>query len=223
MNFQLGLIAKKIGMTQIFDEDGTRIPVTVLAAAGNTVTAHRTAERDSYVALQVGFDETTERRTTKPKAGQFKAAGVTPRRCVREFRVPASALSDYPVGSDLPLSIFDEGAVVDVTGTSKGKGFQGVIKRHHMEGEKRSHGQHEVYRHGGSIGCRKTPGRVHLGKRMAGHMGHERVTQQNLRIAKVMSDEGLILVRGAVPGPNNGYVTVRHSVKTAIRAGKNKG
>lgn len=213
MNFQLGLIAKKIGMTQIFDEEGNRIPVTVLAAAGNTVTAHRTAERDAYVALQVGFDEKSEHRTNKPDAGQFKAAGVTPRRCVREFRVPASALGEYPVGSALPLSIFDEGAVVDVTGTSKGKGFQGVIKRHHMEGEKRSHGQHEVYRHGGSIGCRLTPGRVLPGKKMAGQMGNERVTVQNLEIARVMDEQGVLLVRGPVPGAKNGYVVIRHAIK----------
>ena len=223
MNFQLGLIAKKIGMTQIFDEDGTRIPVTVLAAAGTTVTAHRTAERDGYVALQLGFGEKDSKRTNKPDAGQFRAAGVTPRYCVRELRVAESVLTDHPVGSDIPLSIFGEGEIVDVTGTSKGKGFQGVIKRHNMRGEMAAHGQHEVYRHGGSLGCRKTPGRVMPGKRMAGHMGNARVTQQNLKIAKIMNDEGLILVRGAIPGANNGYVTVRRSVKTAIRAGKNKG
>ncbi len=223
MNFQLGLIAKKIGMTQIFDENGTRIPVTVLVAAGNTVTAHRTTERDGYVALQIGFGEKRSQRTNKPDAGRFSTAGVTPRYCVRELRVAESELGEHPVGSDLPLSIFGEGDIVDVTGTSKGKGFQGVIKRHHMEGEKRSHGQHEVYRHGGSIGCRKTPGRVMLGKRMAGHMGNQRVTQQNLKIAKIMADEGLILVRGTIPGSNNGYVTIRRSIKTAIRAGKNRG
>lgn len=223
MNFQLGLIAKKIGMTQIFDEDGNRIPVTVLAAAGNTVTAHRTAERDGYVALQLAFDEKKPHRTNKADAGHFRAAGVSPRYRLREFRVAADALGAHPVGADVPVTIFTEGELVDVAGVSKGKGYQGVMKRHNMEGEKATHGQHEFYRHGGSIGCRKTPGRVHPGKRMSGRMGNERVTQQNLKIAKIMADQGLILVSGTIPGSDNGYVTIRHSVKAAIRAGKNKG
>jgi large subunit ribosomal protein L3 len=222
MNLQLGLIAKKIGMTQIFLEDGTRVPVTVLAAGGNAVTAHRTTERDGYIAVQLAFGEKKEHRATKAELGHFKAAGVTPRYRVREFRVPAAVLAQHPVGAEVPVSIFNEGEFVDVTGTSKGKGFQGVMKRHNMAGEKRTHGQHEFFRHGGSIGCRKTPGRVHLGKRMSGHMGAETVTQQNLKVAKVLADQGLILVRGAIPGANNGYVLIRHAVKAAIRAGKNK-
>jgi large subunit ribosomal protein L3 len=221
MNLQLGLIAKKIGMTQIFLEDGTRVPVTVLAANGNAVTGHRTVERDGYVAIQLAFDEKKEHRTTKPELGAFKAVGVSPRYKVREFRTAASVLSAHPVGSEVPVTIFAEGELVDVSGTSKGKGYQGVIKRHHMEGEKRTHGQHEFYRHGGSIGCRKTPGRVHLGKRMTGHMGAETVTTQNLQVAKILPEKGLILVRGTIPGSANGYVMIRHAVKTAIRAGKN--
>ncbi len=223
MNFQLGLIAKKIGMTQIFAEDGTRVPVTVLHVAGNVVTAHRTEERDGYTALQVGFEEKKESRANKAELGLFKKAGVTPRKQLREFRVAPGRLGEFPVGGDLTAGVFSEGALVDVTGTSKGKGYQGVIKRHNMEGEKNSHGQHEFFRHGGSIGCRKTPGRVHRGKRMTGHMGDERVTCQNLKVAKIDLESGLVLVRGPVPGANNTYVTIRHAIKPAIRANQNTG
>ncbi|MBK7824395.1 50S ribosomal protein L3 [Nannocystis sp.] len=223
MNFQLGLIAKKIGMTQIFAEDGTRVPVTVLHVAGNVVTAHRTVERDEYTALQVGFEEKKESRVNKPELGLFKKAGVTPRKEIREFRVAPGKLSEFPVGGDLSATLFAEGALVDVTGISKGKGYQGVIKRHNMEGEKNSHGQHEFFRHGGSIGCRKTPGRVHRGKRMTGHMGDDRVTCQNLKVAKIDAENSLILVRGPIPGAANCYVTIRHAIKPAIRANTNTG
>lgn len=223
MNFQLGLIAKKIGMTQIFAEDGARVPVTVLQVSGNVVTAHRTVERDGYTAIQVGFAEKKESRATKPELGAFKKAGVTPRCEVREFRVAPARLGEFPVGTDLGAAVFAEGSLVDVSGISKGKGFQGVIKRHNMEGEKNSHGQHEFFRHGGSIGCRKTPGRVHRGKRMTGHMGSERVTSQNMKVARIDAENGIVLVRGPVPGGNNGYVTIRQAVKPAIRAGKNTG
>lgn len=224
MQTEMGLIAKKIGMTQLFQDDGTRVPVTVLEAKGNVITAHRTEARDGYTALQVGFDDQKASRLTKAQLGHFAKSEVAPKRNVRELRVPADTLETHPVGSEVELdSVFEAGAVVDVTGTSKGKGFQGVIKRHNMRGEKQSHGQHEVYRHGGSIGCRLTPGRVLKGKRMAGQMGNERVTVQNLKIVKVMKDEGLILVSGAIPGGKNGLVTVRHSVKFAARArGKKK-
>ena len=219
MQTEMGLIAKKIGMTQLFQEDGTRVPVTVLEAKGNVVTAHRTDERDGYTALQIGFGEQKASRMTKPQLGHFAKSEVSPMKKVRELRVATDKLESHPVGSEVELdAVFEEGAVVDVTGTSKGKGFQGVIKRHNMRGEKRTHGQHEVYRHGGSIGCRLTPGRVLKGKRMAGQMGNERVTVQNLKIVKVTKDEGLILVSGPIPGGKNGIVTVRHSVKSAARA-----
>ncbi len=223
MNFQLGLIAKKIGMTQIFAEDGTRIPVTVLHVGGNVVTAHRTAERDGYTALQVGYDPQKEQRMRKPELGAFKKSGIAPVREIREFRVATARLNEYPVGHALGPDLFTTDALVDVTGTSKGKGYQGVIKRHNMEGEKNTHGQHEFFRHGGSIGCRKTPGRVHRGKRMTGHMGDDRVTVQNLKVAGIDAEAGLILVRGPIPGANNGYVTIRHAIKPAIRANKNSG
>lgn len=218
MNLQPGLIAKKLGMTQLFLEDGTRVPVTVLSVKGNTVTAHRTQERDGYTALQVGFLDQKPSRLTKADLGRFQKVEVSPRKHVREFRVPADLLDKHPVGQDLPLDLFEEGSVVDVTGTSKGKGFQGVIKRHHMRGTKATHGVHEYYRHGGSIGCRLTPGRVVPGKKMAGQMGNERKTIQNLTVARVMTDEGLILVRGSIPGANNGIVLLRRSHKAALRA-----
>jgi large subunit ribosomal protein L3 len=218
MDLPPGLLAKKLGMTQLFRDDGTRVPVTVLLVRKNTVTAHRTRERDGYTALQVGFDEQRPNRVNKPDIGRFRAAGVSPRRHVREFRVAADELERHPIGSDLPVELFEEGTLVDVTGTSKGKGFQGVIKKHHMSGKPATHGTHEYFRHGGSIGCRLTPGRVIPGKRMPGQMGNERVTVQNLEVARVLPDEGVVLVRGAVPGARNGYVTIRRARKDVVRA-----
>lgn len=218
MNVQPGLIAKKLGMTQIFLPDGTRLPVTVLSVKGNTVTAHRTMERDGYTALQVGFEEQKPSRMTKADLGRFKQAEVTPRKHVREFRVPADMLAQCPVGQDLTYDLFAEGTPVDVTGTSKGKGFQGVIKRHHMSGKPATHGVHEYFRHGGSIGCRLTPGKVAKGKRMGGQMGNVRKTQGGLSIARVLSEEGIILVRGSIPGANNSIVTIRRSQKSTVRA-----
>ena len=223
MNFQIGLIAKKLGMTQVFKADGDRVPVTVLQITGNTVTGHRTAERDGYTALQLGFAEKKDTRASKPEAGAAKAANVGNFYVHREFRVAAAALAAHPVGSKPGTELFAVGTRVDITGTSKGKGYQGVIKRHNMEGEKNSHGQHEFFRHGGSIGCRKTPGRVHRGKRMTGHMGDERVTLQNLEVIKIDAERGLVLVRGPIPGGKNGIVTIRQAIKPAIKAGNNKG
>ena len=218
MNHQMGLLTKKLGMTEYYNEDGDRIPVTVLLAKGNLVLGHRTEERDGYTAIQLAFDDQKPSRLSKPKLGQFKKIETAPKRKIKEFRVPAELLEKYPVGSEVPLELFAADQFVDVTGTSKGKGFQGVMKRHGMHGENRTHGQHEVYRHGGSIGCRLTPGRVLPGKRMAGQMGNETVTVQNLKVAKVLPEKGLILVRGPVPGGKNGYVQIRHAIKSAIRS-----
>jgi large subunit ribosomal protein L3 len=218
MNVQPGMVAKKLGMTQLFLEDGTRVPVTVLSVEGNAVLAHRTEERDGYTALQVGFGSQKPARLTKADLGRFKQANVAPRRIVREFRVTAAELEKYPVGSELPLEMFTEGGLVDVCGTTKGKGFQGVFKRHGMGGKPATHGTHEVFRHGGSIGCRLTPGRVLPGKRMAGQMGNVRQTTQNVRVAKVMAAEGVILVKGAVPGSRGQYITIRPAHKAAIRS-----
>lgn len=217
MNVQPGMVAKKLGMTQVFLEDGTRVPVTVLAVKGNTVLAHRTQERDGYTALRIGFDEQKPSRLTKADLGQFKKADVSPRKVVKEFRVPADLLEKYPVGSELPLDLFEAGIKVDVTGRTKGKGFQGVLKRHGMRGKPATHGTHEYFRHGGSIGCRLTPGRVLPGKRMGGHMGDVTQTTQNIQVARVMTEQGVLLVRGPIPGAAGSYVTVRRAHKQAIR------
>ena len=212
---KMGLLGKKIGMTQIFAEDGESIPVTVVLTGPCFVVGKRTVDRDGYSAVIVGFDEKPARLTNKAEAGQFKD-GLKPQRFVREFRLDAADLEKYTVGQQLaPLDVFAEKAPLDVTGVSKGKGFQGVIKRHHMRGKPRTHGNHEYFRHGGSIGCRLTPQRVHKGKRMAGHMGDETVTAQNLQLYKVMQEENVILIRGAVPGAKNQYVVVSNAVTRA--------
>lgn len=206
----IGLLGRKVGMTQVFAPDGERVPVTVIRTGPCVVVGKRTPERDGYSALQVGFEERPARLLNRPENGFFKKVGVKPQRFVREFRLPVDQVASFEVGQELkPSAVFNEGIAIDVTGQSKGKGFQGVIKRHHMNGTKASHGVHEFFRHGGSIGCRLTPGRVHKGKRMAGQMGNERVTIQNLQLFQILDDEDCILIRGAVPGPTGGVVTVK--------------
>lgn len=217
MAMQIGTLGKKIGMTQVFAEDGERIPVTVLQVGPTFVVGKRTEERDGYAALQLGFDEKPARRTNQPDRGFFKKAGVNPQRVVREFRLPADTVDKFEVGQELKISdIFEQGIPVDISGTSKGKGFQGVIKRHNMSGTKASHGVHEYFRHGGSIGCRLTPGRVVKGKRMAGQMGSEKVTVQNLQLVQIREDDNLILVRGAVPGASGSYVVVKKATTRTV-------
>ena len=209
-----GLIGKKLGMTQIFTEQGDRLAVTAIQAAGNVVVAKRTMEKDGYTAVQIGFGEKPLRLCTKPQLGHFTKAGVAPQRMVRELRLEAADLDKFEVGKPVPVDqIFKVGTYVDVIGTSKGKGYQGVMKRHHMPGFRATHGSHEFFRHGGSIGCRLTPGRVHKGKRMSGHMGDDRTTVQNLAIVDVLVDQGVILVEGSVPGGKNGVVMVKNATK----------
>jgi len=212
------MLAKKLGMTQLFLDDGTRVPVTVLSVKGNTVLAHRTEERDGYTAIQLAFDDQKASRLTKPDLGRFKQADVEPKKFVKEFRVGTDVLEKHAVGSEIPMDTFADGDRVDVTGTSKGKGFQGVMKKYNFEGKPATHGTHEYFRHGGSIGCRLTPGRVVPGKKMPGQMGSETKTLQNVHVARVMADEGLVLVRGPVPGANGCYVSIRRSHKQAARA-----
>ena len=206
---KMGLLGKKLGMTQVFADDGESVPVTVIQTGPCFVVAKRTTDRDGYSAVVLGFDEKPARLTNRPQAGQVKDTKLKPQRFVREIRIPAADADKLEVGQALtPGDVFKDGAVVDVTGTSKGKGYQGVIKRHHMSGMTRSHGTHEYFRHGGSIGCRLTPQRVHKGKRMAGQMGNEKKTVQNLQLLKIIADDNVILVRGAVPGSANEYVIV---------------
>ncbi len=210
MATRIGLLGKKIGMTQVFADDGERVPVTVILTGPNVVMGKRTVDNDGYSALVLGFGEKPARLVNRAAAGQAKAANVKPVRVIREFRLPAAEVDKFQVGQTISAKdIFvGDNVPVDVEGDSKGKGFQGVIKKHHMKGMTRTHGTHEYFRHGGSIGCRLTPQRVHKGKRMAGQMGNEKVTIQNLQVFKIIEEDNCILVRGAVPGGKNGIVVV---------------
>ena len=206
---KIGLLGKKIGMTQVFADDGESIPVTVIQTGPCHVVGTRTQERDGYTAVVLGFDEKPVRLANKPELGAAKNSGGKPQRFVREIRVSGEDLAKYTVGQTIGAKdVFEQGVPLDVEGWSKGKGYQGVFKRHHMAGKPRTHGNHEYFRHGGSIGCRLTPQRVHKGKRMAGQMGNEKVSQQNLQLYRIMEEENCILVRGSIPGATNGYVVV---------------
>jgi len=211
---RMGLIGKKVGVTQIF-QDGARIPVTVVELGPNVVVQKKTEHtKDGYAAVQLGFDEVEHRKVNKPMQGHFGKADVKPVRILREFRIPTEEVEGLEVGQNVVADIFQENEIVDVTGTSKGKGFQGVVRRYGMKGAKQAtHGTHEQFRHVGSIGCRTTPGEVHKGKRLPGHMGNRTVTTQNLRIVKIDLENNRVLVRGAVPGAKNGYVVIRKSAK----------
>ena len=206
-----GLLGTKLGMTQLWDENNRIVPVTVIAAGTNIVTQVRTPENDGYNAIQVGFGEIDGRKVTKPQAGHFSKAGTTPRRHLVEIRTAGA--SEFTVGQELAVDTFAPGEEVDVTGTSKGKGFAGTMKRHGFHGVSASHGAHRNHRKPGSIGACATPGRVFKGMRMAGRMGSETVTLQNLTVHAVDTDRGLILVKGAVPGPKGGLVVVRSAAK----------
>jgi len=196
-------------MTQVFAKGGELVPVTVVEAGPCTVVQKRTAEKDGYAAVQVGFGEKKTQRLTKAAREHRKKAGKMVS-VIREFPVA----SDLEVGAELKIAdVFKEGDLVDVTGVSKGRGYQGVIKRHHFSGFPASHGTHEYFRHGGSIGNRTHPGRVFKNKRMAGHMGDERVTTQNLAIVAVRAEENVLLIRGAVPGARGGLLVIRPAVK----------
>jgi large subunit ribosomal protein L3 len=219
MALKIGLLGKKLGMTQVFAEDGEAIPVTVIQTGPNVVVGTRTQERDGYSALVLGFDEKPVRLANKAEVGSVKAANAKPQRFVRELRLSADEVAKFTVGQVLgPKDVFADNTPVDVEGTSKGKGFQGVIKKHHMAGMTRAHGTHEYFRHGGSIGCRLTPQRVHKGKRMAGQMGNETKTVQNLQLFRVLADDNCILIRGSVPGSANDYVVVtKAATRTAYK------
>jgi large subunit ribosomal protein L3 len=219
MALHIGLLGKKIGMTQVFADDGEAVPVTVIQAGPNHVVGTRTIERDGYSALVLGFDEKPLRLANKAEIGQGKATNGKPQRFIREIRLAAEEVAKFTVGQTIgPKDVFADGAPIDVEGWSKGKGFQGVIKRHHMSGMTRAHGTHEYFRHGGSIGCRLTPQRVHKGKRMAGQMGNEKKTVQNLQLFRILEEDGVILVRGAVPGAQNDYVVVtKAATRTAYQ------
>ena len=206
-----GLLGTKLGMTQLWDENNRVVPVTVVAAATNVVTQVRGPEKDGYNAVQIGFGEIEGRKVSKPAAGHFAAAGVTPRRHLVEIRT-ADATS-YTVGQELSPEVFSAGEFVDVTATSKGKGFGGVMKRHGFHGVGASHGAHRNHRKPGSIGGCSTPGRVFKGMRMAGQMGGVAVTTQNVTVQAVDAEKGIVLLKGAVPGPKGGLVILRSAAK----------
>ena len=212
-----GLLGTKLGMTQTWDENNRIVPVTVVAAGTNVVTQVRTPEKDGYNAIQVGFGEIDGAKVTKPSAGQFVKAGVTPRRHVAEIRT--SDAPSYEVGQELSADLFAAGQEVDVTATSKGKGYAGVMKRHGFHGVGASHGAHRNHRKPGSIGACATPGRVFKGTRMAGRMGTETVTTQNVTVHAVDVEKGVILLKGAVPGPKGGLVMIRSAAKRTQEAG----
>jgi len=209
-----GLIAQKVGMTRVFTDEGNHVPVTVLKVDGCQVVAVRTKDKDGYTAVQLGAGSRKPKHTTKPMRGHFAKAGVEPRRKLVEFRVSEEALLD--VGAELSVEHFLTGQKVDVTGTSIGKGFAGAMKRHNFAGLRASHGVSLSHRSHGSTGNNQDPGRVWKGKKMAGHMGDVRVTTQNLVVVSTDAERGLILVRGAVPGSDGGWVLVSDAVKVGM-------
>jgi large subunit ribosomal protein L3 len=216
-NFK-GLLGTKLGMTQVFDANGRIVPVTVVQAGPCTVAQVKSPERDGYAAVQLAFGEVKPKRVNKPLKGHFAKSGVEPRRHLVELRTADAG--NYSTGQELkPGEVFSQGERVDVIGVSKGKGFAGVMKRHGFGGLGASHGTERKHRSPGSVGACATPGRVFKGLRMAGHMGHERVTVLNLEVAKIDPERNLLLVRGAVPGPKGGLVMVRSAVQTTEGVG----
>jgi large subunit ribosomal protein L3 len=209
-----GILGTKLGMTQVFDENNRIVPVTVVAAGPCVVTRIRTPEKDGYPAVQLAYGAIDPRKVTKPVAGHFAAAGATPRRHLVELRTADAA--EYQVGQEVTAELFTAGVVVDVVGTSKGKGTAGVMKRHGFAGLGASHGTQRKHRSPGSIGGCATPSRVFKGTRMAGRMGHVRVTTQNLTVHQVDVESGLLLIKGAVPGPKGGLVLVKTAVKGVL-------
>jgi large subunit ribosomal protein L3 len=212
---KIGLLGRKIGMTRVYDSNGKATPVTVIEAGGNSVVQVKTPEKEGYNAIQVGFETQKESRLNKAELGHFKKAAVEPKKLLREFRLPDEAQVTGDV--DLSVNQFQPGEFVDIIGRSKGKGFQGVVKKHNFAGQPAAHGS-KMHRRNGAIGNRSTPGRVWKNMGMPGHLGDERVTVQNLRVVQVRSEENVILISGAVPGANGSYVVVRPAKKKSSEA-----
>ena len=211
-----GILGKKLGMTQIFDEDNRVIPVTVVEAGPCVVTQIRTPETDGYSAIQIAYGDIDPRKAKKPQAGHFKKAGVNPRRFVTEIRMDDT--SGYELGQEFNATIFEGDSYVDVAGTTKGHGYAGAMKRHGFAGQGAAHGNQAAHRRVGGIGGAATPGRVFKGKRMAGRMGNDRVTTQNLKLQKIDAESNLLLIKGAIPGARGGLVTVKTAVKGGAHA-----
>ncbi len=211
MKKTLGIIGRKLGMTQIFLEDGSVVPATVIEAGPCKVIQKKTQEKDGYNALQLGFLPKEERKVNKPLAGHFKKAGAAPCYFVKEFRT--ENLEGYELGQEVTLNLFKPGDIVDITGLNKGRGFAGGIKRHGWHGFPASRGTHEYFRHGGSVSANSYPAHVFKGHRMPGHYGNKRVTLQNITVVEVKEDQNLILLKGGVPGAPNGWVLIRSATK----------
>jgi len=214
-----GLIGKKIGMTQIFSEAGKVIPVTVVEAGPCVVTQKKTDENDGYTALQLGYGDVSPKGVNKPEQGHFKKNDVPFKRHLREFKLEAAGdTGGYNVGDILKADVFTEGDIIDVCGMSKGKGFQGTIKRHNNSRIKETHGSGPVHRHAGSMGANSSPSRIFKGKKLPGHMGFDRVTVQNLTVVKVDAENNLIAIKGAIPGPKGGVICITDAVKAVGKA-----
>jgi large subunit ribosomal protein L3 len=211
MKRTLGIIGRKLGMTQIFLEDGSVVPTTIVEAGPCTVIQKKTREKDGYNALQLGFFPKNSQRVNKPLSGHFKKAGVGPYRHLKEFRLETT--EGFELGQEITLNLFKPGDVVDVTGLSKGKGFTGVMKRHGFHGSPGSHGTHEYFRHGGSVGSAAYPHHTFKGLKMPGHHGNRRVTLQNIKILDVKEDQNLILLKGGIPGSRHGWILIRSATK----------
>jgi len=211
MQKKQGLLATKVGMTQLFLEDGVCVPVTVLHIKDNTVVEKRTADIDGYDAVQIAYGDIREKNVNKPRKGLFAKKNIEPKRFLREFRMSATMLDNFEEGKPAPLSWLNEVGSLDVSGVSKGKGFAGVMKRHNFAGFPATHGTHETFRSGGSIGQCEIPGRVYRGKKMAGHMGSERVTVKNVRIIRFIEDERILCLRGGIPGSKGSLIELRIS------------
>lgn len=216
----VGLVGRKAGMTRVFTETGETVPVTVIEALPNRVTQVRTTENDGYRAVQVAFGERKASRLNKPLTGHYAKVKVAPGQSLVEFRLNGEEGKDIAAGAELKVDLFQAGQIVDVTGTTTGKGFAGTMKRHNFAGGMASHGASVVHRAPGSIGQRQTPGRTLPGKRMSGHMGVKRRTIENLEVVRVDAERNLLLIRGAVPGAPGGQVIVRPSVKAAAQAAR---
>ena len=216
----LGLLGRKVGMMRVYTDDGRSLPVTVLDVSNNRVTQVKTIERDGYSAVQVAFGECKASRVCKPAAGHYAKAGVEAAQRLREFRVAEDIASTYELGAKVPVTLFEAGQKVDVQGISIGKGYAGVIKRHNFSSQRASHGNSVSHRAPGSTGMCQDPGRVFPGKKMAGHMGSETVTVQNLDVVRIDEERALIMVRGAIPGAKNGHVVIRPAVKKSLSVNK---
>ena len=206
-----GIIGRKLGMTQVFGDNGNVIPITVIEAGPCAITQIKTMEKEGYNALQLGFMKKKPQRVNRPLSGHFQKSGTGPFYFLKEFRVDEAG--EYKVGQEITLETFAVGDVIDITGISKGRGFAGVIKRHGFKGSHASHGTHEYFRHGGSIGSNTFPGRTFKGKRMPGHYGNSRVTVQNFKIVDIKPENNLLLVKGAIPGSINSIVIIREAAK----------